>query len=130
MQKLTAIIFSLLILTQSFNIKLEDFSRLQALMEHAEYHKQKYGDTFIQFLVEHYGENKLAHQNEHQEHQSLPFHDSHQMCSHLNAAFINDSFYAFTFKCTDYSYSSSNFLYKESFSSFEKASVFQPPQHS
>jgi hypothetical protein len=129
MQKLTSIIFSFLILIQSFNIKLEDFSSLQALMQHAEYHQQMYGDTFIEFLIDHYGENKLAHQNEHNEHQSLPFHDNHQMCSHLNVTFINNSFYTFTFNVIDDYNTSYNFLYKDTFSKFEKPSVFQPPKH-
>ena len=45
MSKLLAVTYSFLILIQSFNINLEDISKFSALLEHASFHKEMYGDT-------------------------------------------------------------------------------------
>jgi len=68
MSKLLAVTYSFLILIQSFNINLEDISKFSALLEHASFHKEMYGDTFLDFLAEHYGEAKDKHENSHKEH--------------------------------------------------------------
>ncbi|MGB5417944.1 hypothetical protein [Algibacter sp.] len=128
MSKLVVIFYSCLILIQSFNINIEDISKFNALLEHANYHKEMYGDNFIQFLSEHYGEQMASHQNKHKEHDDLPFKDNHHMCSHINTTFT-------LFEPVSYPvYSETsmdlqvNFFYKESISLFEKPSVFQPPK--
>lgn len=59
MMKFFSIILSSLILVQSLNISLEDISKLNVLLEHAKYHQENYGDSFVEFLSEHYGE-KIA----------------------------------------------------------------------
>lgn len=127
MSKIVAFIYSFLILVQSFNINFEDISKLQALMEHAQYHQEVYGDTFFEFLSEHYGDKMVEHQDKHSEHQNLPFKDSHHMCSHLNTSFLNQTL-IFEICSTDFVEIPFNFIYKDSFSNFEKPSVFQPPK--
>ena len=52
MMKFTAILLSNLILFQSLNIDLEFFPKIKVLLEHAQYHQDKYGDTFLEFLSE------------------------------------------------------------------------------
>ncbi len=127
MTKIFAILFSGLILFQSFNISIEDFSKLTVLLKHAEYHQNNYGDSFMEFLVEHYSDNEIQKGTDHEEHDSLPFKNGHHNCQHLNPPF---TFIASNFNLdfTPFVVIPLNFLYKESISSFEKPSVFQPPR--
>ena len=127
MSKLFAIFFSTLIMIQSTNISFEDISKLNVLLEHAEYHHEMYGDNFFDFLTEHYGSDMQQHQTEHKQHQELPF-KHHQDCTHI----VYDFTMGFKFNldndqqsCIEFPL---NFFYKESSSSFEKRSVFQPPK--
>jgi hypothetical protein len=87
-----------------------------------------YGDSFIEFLSEHYGEQMASHENKHEEHQDLPFKDDHHLFSHINTSFA--LFESIT--CSLYSLSfievTLNFFYKEPISLFENPSVFQPPK--
>ncbi len=117
-----------MILIQSFNINLEDISKFSALMEHASFHKEMYGDTFFEFLAEHYGDAKDDHENDHEEHDDLPFKDNHHLCSHVNTSFINVSF-SFDFNYQEFIEIPFNFFYNDTFSSFEKTTIFQPPKH-
>lgn len=128
MAKLISILFSGLILFQSFNISIEDFSKLKVLLEHAEYHQKTYGDSFMQFLVEHYSDDDMLEDNEHEEHNSLPFKDGHHSCQHINPPF---TFVASNFNLDFIPFVAIplNFFYKESISSFEKPSIFQPPRN-
>ena len=62
---------------QSFYLMAEDILQLDELLEHAQFHKQEYGDNFLVFLSKHYGELKLDHSKNHQDeqsdHEQLPF---------------------------------------------------------
>ncbi|SFN43156.1 hypothetical protein SAMN04487989_101387 [Bizionia echini] len=127
MQKLVAISFSFLVLFQSFNISFEDFSRLSVLLDHADYHQKQYGDSFFEFLAEHYGDSAFHPASSHKEHEDLPFKEHHQACAH--------SAIVFTLTAQDYHISHEPFIeirlnshYQESVSLFEKPSVFQPPK--
>jgi hypothetical protein len=120
--------YSFLILIQSFNINLEDLSKIQVLIEHAEYHQETYGDSFIQFLTEHYGNEVSTHPKDHKEHQDLPFKDGHHMLSHTNTAFIRNIAFEYKLDIIEYIQIPFNFFYIDSLSSFEKPSVFQPPK--
>lgn len=126
MHKLVAIIYSVLILIQSFNFGFEDFSKLSALLAHAEYHQETYGDSFFDFISEHYGDAKFQHENEHKEHEDLPF-KHHQSCAHTTLSFTLPDV-NFTLKYQTFIEIPCNFFYKESISLFEKPSVFQPPK--
>jgi len=127
MTKLVAILFSSLILFQSFNFGSEDISKLSVLFEHAEYHQEAYGDSFFEFLSEHYGNSPLVHGEDHDEHNDLPFKHNHQTCVHSN---VNFTFQTLIFNLEHQQYLEIpiNFFYKESTSLFEKPSVFQPPK--
>ena len=127
MQKLIAISCSFLILVQSVNISFEDISKMSVLLEHAEYHQQTYGDSFFEFLAEHYGDTQLAHGTEHEEHEDLPFKHHHQSCAHTNVAFTIETL-NFDLNYEPFIEIPINFFYKESTSLFEKPSIFQPPQ--
>ncbi|TYQ00075.1 hypothetical protein C7447_101683 [Tenacibaculum adriaticum] len=127
MSKLFAISYSLLILVQSFNINLEDVSKFKVLLEHAEFHQKTYGDSFFEFIAEHYGSEKYTHGSDHKEHENLPFKGDHQMCSHIHIPFtINSTNY--NIEHPSFVEIPFNFFYKESHSIFEKHAVFQPPK--
>ncbi|MFL0353404.1 hypothetical protein [Xanthomarina sp. GH4-25] len=127
MNKLIAISYSFLILFQSFNLSFEDFSKLSTLLEHAQYHQENYGDSFVDFISEHYGDAKFQHENNHEEHEDLPFKHHHQTCVHANAAFTLPTS-NFTLEYQPFIAIPCNFFYKESISLFEKSSIFQPPK--
>ena len=127
MSKIAAILYASLILFQSFNFSFEDISKFDKLLEHAEYHQQTYGDSFFEFLSEHYGDDAVSHNNEHEEHDDLPFKHNHQSCVHVNAAFTLQAF-DFSLDYQPFVEIPFNFHYKESTSLFEKPSVFQPPR--
>lgn len=127
MQKLVSISFSFLILFQSLNINFEDFSRFGVLLDHAEYHQEQYGDSFLEFIAEHYGDATFHPVSSHKEHEDLPFKEHHQACVH--------SAVVFTLTVQEYLISYEpfveipvNFHYTDSISLFEKPSVFQPPK--
>jgi len=128
MSKIIVVFYSLLILIQSFNINIEDLSKFSALLEHASYHKEIYGDNFIEFLSEHYGAQMASHENKHKEHEDLPFKDEHHMLSHINTSFtLFESFLDSIYSPASIEVAL-NFFYQDSFSCFEKPSVFQPPK--
>lgn len=127
MGKTVAFIYSFLILIQSFNINFEDISKLKALVDHANYHQEMYGDSFFEFLSEHYGSKTIEHQDKHKEHQDLPFKDNHHMCSHINMSFLSH-INSFEIEKIEFTQIPFNFIYKDSFTNFEKRSVFQPPK--
>ncbi|KGL61974.1 hypothetical protein PHEL85_1761 [Polaribacter sp. Hel1_85] len=97
------------------------------MLEHAQYHQDKYGDTFFEFLSEHYGEDQYLASNKHKEHEKLPFKHNSQTCSHLITDFTLNPI-IFEIGNRPILEISSSFIYKESSSSFEKSSVFQPPK--
>lgn len=128
MKKIIVVIYSFLILFQSFNINIEDFSKVNALWEHASYHQEAYGDNFFMFLSEHYGEKMTSHQNDHNDHQDLPFKDTPHIHPHANTAFVLFAPVVFSVYLQISTPKSLDFFYKKPFSSFEISAVFQPPK--
>lgn len=127
MQKLVAILYSVIILFQSLNLSIDDISKLNVLLEHAKYHQETYGDSFFEFIAEHYSDLDSHVDAEHEEHKDLPFKHSQQNCSQLNWVFVMNTF-SFTVQHRDSQAIPLNFYYTESHSLFEKSSVFQPPK--
>lgn len=128
--KLSAVILSFTILIQSFNISFSDILQLNELMEHAQFHKEKYGDDFLTFLSKHYGEDKTEHEKEHQEelpeHEELPFSQQHIHsidCSSFVLGTID-----FTLEKVDFKEAkTANFHYLDIYSSIYKDGILQPP---
>ncbi|MEY8849351.1 hypothetical protein AB9K26_11075 [Psychroserpens sp. XS_ASV72] len=130
MNNLFSIVLSSLLLIQSFNISFNDIVQLDELIEHAQYHKAKYGDNFFVFISKHYGELKNDH-NDHKEkghdHQELPF----QNCDHIvpislfvieNQALETVAFQIIESRNTSY-------IYLDPFSTLHKEGLLQPPKH-
>lgn len=127
MSKTVAILYASLMLFQSLNMSFEDVSKFSALFEHASYHQETYGDSFFDFLSEHYGQATVDHEKEHSEHDDLPFKHDHKTCCQVNVSFTLQNF-DFIRSYTSFVEIPFNFFYKESTSSFEKISIFQPPR--
>lgn len=127
MNRFISILFSGIILVQSFNISFEDVSKLNVLLKHMEYHQITFGDNYIDFLVKHYSEDINQHDNNHEEHKNLPFKDGHQTSTHVDTSYTCDAGY-FSIEYDTFIDFPFNFFYKESTSNFEKPSIFQPPK--
>lgn len=129
MTNLFSIFVSSIILVQSFNIHITDVLKLDDLMEHAEMHKNMYGDNFLVFLSKHYGNLKQSHKQQQQEeekdHSHLPI--NHECSSHAQVSFIIDMI-SFSIDIPAVADSSIDFYYRDKFPSFEELEIFQPPQ--
>jgi len=73
MNKLTAIALSILLLGQSFQVTATDLLQLDDLYLHATEHIQVSGNSVLEFISLHYGNEKIAHSKEHSQHKNLPF---------------------------------------------------------
>jgi hypothetical protein len=133
MIKLASILFSTLFLMQSANIHFNDVLEFKELLEHANMHKERYGDNFVVFLSKHYGELKDSHKEQHEqeqkENQNAPI-QHHDCTAQIQIDFLFNSFtYSFTVnKFIDSK--KTNFYYQDRHSTFEKQKIFQPPQMS
>ena len=128
MIKFITILLSNLILLQSLTIDVESFSKLNVLLEHAQYHQEKYGDSFFEFLYEHYGNQDLVAKKNHKEHKDLPFKQHTHNCTHHITDFsFNNSLFEINNNIA--LEAKPNYSYKESLSFFEKPSIFQPPKY-
>ena len=130
MAKIFSIALSFLVLFQSFNLDLSDLAHIDELLEHAEFHSEKYGDNFLVFISKHYGElqkdHSRDHQEEKQEHEELPF--TNQCCSHAFTANVINKIQIPALKTCAIVDFTTNFYYLDNYASFEKFDIFQPPK--
>lgn len=130
MSRLITILFSVLILIQSFQIGMEDLMQLDELFEHAQFHKQEYGDNFFVFLSKHYGEQKAAHtehnHKEQNEHEQLPFQCHGHYVSILAIVQVPFQPSISTFEIT--TSSETNFHYLNLYASLSDTHLLQPPR--
>lgn len=128
--KYSSLILSFFIFFQSINIHFIDVFNLPELLEHASYHKEKYGDNFFQFLSKHYGSLKQLHDvtssDEQEHHKKLPFnHTLHnvQITSYVPNAFYDmEKWHMFFSYTCRFSYMHSLYEY------LQVLAVFQPPK--
>lgn len=134
MTKLLSILLSLMILAQNMGLVINDIVKLDELVSHAIMHNDKYGDSLIDFVSKHYGEQKAAHAIAHQEekgdHDKLPFnHTGHchviaitaivhtpAVIEIRNPKFVDDV--------------TANFYYHSPISSLHTSGLLQPPRFS
>lgn len=85
MTRLTSILLSALMLLQSLHLGVSDLLQLDDFMQHARYHQEAFGDSFLTFLSKHYGDLKDTHHQDHREeqpdHEQLPFQQIPQQIS-------------------------------------------------
>lgn len=128
LNKIVAISLSFLLVLQLVDFGYEQVLKVKTLLEHAAYHNEMYGDSFIDFIKEHYADESLHTADNHREHENLPFKDSHQSCHHSGNI---------TYTFTNYNIqidaplinTSAIFHYLESVSVFEPMDIFQPPKY-
>lgn len=74
---------ALLLMVQTSFFGMDNFMGLGELWQHAQEHRQEYGDSLLVFLSKHYGNLKTDHENSGESgkhpHEKLPF--SHNLCS-------------------------------------------------
>lgn len=127
MLKMIALLLSQLILLQSSNLCVHDFSKIQTLIEHAQFHKENYGDSFIEFVLEHYSESDDENIVHHSDHENLPFK---QDINHSNFQLIYLSISP-TIEIAQIPTLSVNkvvFFYQEPSTNSVLKSLFQPPK--
>ena len=112
------------------NIHIEDILNIKIFFEHAQIHKEKYGDSFMAFLSKHYGELKEAHKKEHQEEEKNHHHTpiNHNCSTQLNVDIVFDDYQIKIPKISESIKAKPNFYYQDLFSTFEKQKIFQPPR--
>ncbi len=127
MMKIIAIFLSNLVLLQSLHVDIKDINKINILFEHAQFHQEKYGQDFAQFLYEHYVDQEADKNQNHQEHQELPFKQGSSHFNHLVSVLeIIPS--VFELKIANNSFPKKNFFYEESYSESVKPAIFQPPK--
>ncbi len=132
MSKFFSILFSTVILLQSFGMQADDLVQIDEFITHAQFHSDQYGDNVLVFISKHYGELKAAHDQEHQEeredHEKLPFQNQSHTLSvtdftlnsvvpELNALDLPE-------------FRTFNFQYTAPLSSLHLEGILQPPRHS
>jgi hypothetical protein len=129
--KLFAISLSALMLIQSFNIGTDDILQLDELIEHAQFHKQEYGDGFFVFISKHYGQLKADHSKNHQEeekdHEQLPFQCQGHTATVIT--FLAQDLYSYSNDITLLNTTESNFHYLNLYHSLLDKELLQPPKH-
>lgn len=127
MMRIASILLSGLLLLQSLHLPVPDLAQLDELLEHARYHQQQYGDSFLTFLAKHYGDQKSEHQQEHQEHEQLPF-------QHLPQQLLSPSPFFLAQRHIDLGLPESretqshSFYYRLRSAGLFEGGVFQPPR--
>lgn len=129
--KIVSVLASLLLLIQSFNLCIDDLINFQALIEHANFHSQKYGDNIVVFFSKHYGELEADHNENHaeekSEHEKLPL--QHQVhFNSLSLFVVKDFLYVPMGENVISLHSQDSFYYCPMYSNFEKEGPFQPPR--
>ena len=128
--KCLAVFLSIFILTQGIWMNTSELEKMDALLEHAKYHKEQYGDSFASFLSKHYGQLKQKHdQEQHEdrhEHEQLPFHQVGQLAIQVVFLLKFDtpvSLSTFTEKVKG------NYFYQSLYSSLLIEEILQPPKY-
>lgn len=116
----------LMIITfQSFGLNAVNLVNLNNLIKHYELHKTEHQNSFLEFFDLHYGNQKEAHEKEHDEHQNLPF----QECQHYSHIFFFEISQVMNLRSTaPLEIVLNNFNYTPKSDLLIETDVFQPPK--
>lgn len=129
MKNCVSVFLSILIGLQSLNISVADILSLDDLIDHAVLHKKEFGDSFFQFIVKHYGDERLAHeqQSNHQNsHEKLPFQNNITLSIVFTILPTNDL--VLLDKNQSQEQSSPSFFYISPSGDLYISGIFQPPR--
>lgn len=119
---------SLTLLCQSVSFDVSDIRSIDEFIEHAQFHKEQYGDSF--FVSKHYGFDKIAHSKNHQEeqneHEKLSF--QHRQHTNTHLVFLAIKTFEPTAVITADIKRTRIFYYKTPVSFQHLQGVFHPPQ--
>jgi hypothetical protein len=121
---LTYLLNALFIL-QSFGLNPASLVNLSNLVSHYQHHKTEHQDSFLVFLDLHYGSQKQAHSDEHDEHENLPFQD---VISLVNNMYFTTPELIQLLPFTAEISSVENFNYQTCYSSLYSTEILQPPK--
>lgn len=126
MSRLLILLLSIIILSESTGFNPLDIAKTGFLIEHAQYHFDKHGDSFWEFMSSHYGLNKEKHKDENNEHQRLPFQQT-SICScvmHIEEKKLEIASILIppAMECNKF------FFYKNLYASIATNDIFQPPK--
>jgi len=129
MKKIIITYLASLILFQGAFMNTDIVFEINEILLDYQLHKTKYGDNTYTFLSKHFGDLKESHKEEHQkEHEEHKHPIQDQL---VNTPQVDYTFHKFQFipkNETEQTSKSTNFHYKDIFSSFEKQKIFQPPR--
>jgi len=126
MTRLIVLLLSIVILSESIGFNVLDIAKTGFLIEHAQYHSEKYGDSFWDFMSKHYGMNKANHDDETDEHNKLPFQQSN-ICTCIKD--IEENTIELTTILTPPTVEKEKVsFYKNLYASIATNDIFQPPQ--
>jgi hypothetical protein len=123
--KVATVILSFTILIQSFSFDIGDLNKIPVLVDHFMCHIES-GDSIDGFFSMHYGAKTVNHQNDHKEHEKLPFKHQH-LDSHFQIDYILCE-YNNPIELKETILNNNNFTYKEPSSKLFSDNLFQPPQ--
>src|SRR5699024_10096160 len=126
MTRVLVIFLSLILLSVSSGINFTDIAKTGFLLEHAQYHSEKYGDSFLDFLSKHYGMDKYNHKDDTDEHHKLPFQQSHLCSCIMDIKDVN--FHLVELLPPPIKEHKKVFFYKNLYASIATNDIFQPPQ--
>lgn len=121
MRGIISILLSLMLLLQNVNVGAAEVLRIGNLLEHAQLHSVKYGDSVLSFLSKHYGASKKDHLTSHEGHENLPFNHNSLTKSTLNV-FIFHPLQALELPLLSSAPPSLNFFYGNTYSSLASTS--------
>jgi hypothetical protein len=132
MQQLVSILLSVILLAQGISFNSGELEKMDTLLEHAKFHKEKYGDNFAVFMDKHYGNQKNKHLSEHQEeqkeHQDLPFHQSAQLL--IQTAILSEAVKSNISSTVIITPRHENYFYEQLHASIVVDEILQPPKSS
>ncbi len=129
MPKAVAIFLSFFILVQGLFTYAAELEKMDMLLEHAQLHKEQFGDSFAAFMSKHYGKLKQEHDSnqENHDHEQLPFQQFTVLATTPVFLLANGSTEVtppFNVENQD-----SNFHYQSLYSSLMIKEILQPPKH-
>jgi hypothetical protein len=131
MQQVVAILLSAILLMQGISFNTSELEKIDALLEHAKFHQDKYGDNFAVFIDKHYGNQKASHSKEHGEeqsdHEQLPFQQAAPLL--IQTAILNDSGIVNLPSTVITDLQNENYFYEQLHGSTLVMEILQPPKH-
>lgn len=111
---------------QPLSLSISSLISLPDLVEHYQLHKTEFNNSVIEFLDLHYGTEKKVHEDEHKDHENLPFQQGQFSTSSFY--FITSEYYKIDMINSEEEIQH-NFNYKFGFTFLSESDILQPPKY-